>query len=76
MSSDKKVEELAANRSILDPEKQRVLWSKVIALQWILTANKLTTREEVDRLAAQVREQIDQTVVDKVKKELGLDEEQ
>jgi hypothetical protein len=68
------LEEIAARTSILDPEKQRALWAKVIALKTVILKSGLATKEEMDRLESAARKDLDDSVLRRVARDLGAEE--
>lgn len=73
--SDTKVEQIAANKVILTPHKQRVVWARLTAVKRILIKHGLTTHEEFEEMADAMVRDIDNKVLEGVKKDLGLDDE-
>jgi hypothetical protein len=70
-----RLKEVAGRTSILTPEKQRALWAKVITTKSLMIRKGICSAAEFNELEAKVRQSLDEQVLNKVKKDLGADEE-
>ena len=70
-----KVEKIAQSKAILTPQKQRVVWARLTTIKRILIRKGLTTDAEFEQMAGAMVRDIDNKVLESVKKDLGLDEE-
>ena len=74
MSGEDEVAAIAKNRNILDVRKQRILWARVSAMKQLLIRKGIFTHAEFESMVSSMVKDIDQKVLEGVRKDLGLDE--
>jgi ribosome assembly protein YihI (activator of Der GTPase) len=71
----KRLDRLAADKPILTPRKQRIIWARLTAVKRLLVKAGLTTHEEFEEMVEAMVRDIDNKVKENLAKELGLYEE-
>lgn len=74
--SERKLKVIAARKLILDAQKQRVVWARLTTIKRLLIKHGLTTHEEFEETATAMVRDIDNKVLENLRKELGADKEE
>lgn len=71
----RELEAMASRKLILDARKQRIVWARLTTIKRLLIKHGLTTHEEFEEMAGAMVRDIDNKVLENLKKELGAEEE-
>lgn len=69
------VEAIAAKKYVLTAHKQRVVWARLTTIKRLLIRRGVTTNDEFENMAGAMVNDINNKIIEKVKKDLGLEED-